>query len=71
MKKWMNKHRISLIAILFGALAGYFYYAFVGCKSGNCFIVSRPYIIIPYGALLAFLLVGSFNKKAASGEEQA
>ncbi|HQQ94077.1 MAG TPA: hypothetical protein PLQ93_05950 [Bacteroidia bacterium] len=71
MKLWIQKHRRSIIAAGLGALAAYLYYAFVGCKSGTCLIVSRPYIIIPYGALMAFLLAGTFENKKTGGEERS
>jgi Family of unknown function (DUF6132) len=60
---FIRKNKVSLIAALIGAFLGGAYYYFVGCTRGNCMIVSNPFIIIPYGAVMAYLLAGSFAKK--------
>jgi len=59
----IRKNKIPLIASLVGAVSGGLYYYFIGCTSGNCMIVSNPFIIIPYGALLGYLFAGIFTKK--------
>ncbi|OQX83135.1 hypothetical protein B6D60_10980 [candidate division KSB1 bacterium 4484_87] len=56
MKYWK---RISIIAI--GAVLGFAYYKFIGCRSGVCPITSNPFISTAYGALIGLVL--SFNKK--------
>jgi hypothetical protein len=70
MKNWIRDHKTTLLSIAGGAVAGYLYYALVGCKSGHCLIASRPYIIVPYGALLGYFLVGSFSKKSSVKQEK-
>jgi hypothetical protein len=60
---FIRKNKAPLIASLIGAVAGGLYYYFVGCASGNCMIVSNPYIIIPYGGVLGYLFAGIFTKK--------
>jgi F0F1-type ATP synthase assembly protein I len=55
----VRKRKLSMKLILFvlgGALAGYLYYRFVGCRSGACPITSSPIISTVYGAMLGFLL---------------
>lgn len=50
-----------------GAIAGYFYWKFVGCSSGSCAITSRPLNSSIYGAVMGGLLFSIFkkNKKEA------
>ncbi|MBN2196204.1 MAG: hypothetical protein JW751_25550 [Polyangiaceae bacterium] len=38
-----------------GALAGFLYYRFVGCRTGACPLTGNPYISTLYGALIGFL----------------
>jgi hypothetical protein len=46
----------TMIAIIIGAVVGgvvgFFYYRFVGCRSGACFITSNPYISTIYWAVI-------------------
>ncbi len=55
-----------LIGILLGSVAGYLYWYFIGCNSGSCAIASSPVNSTLYGALMGFLLVGSFRKEEKS-----
>ncbi len=57
-KKWL----IPVLGIVIGAMAGYLYYAQVGCNSGGCAITGNPVNSTLYGALMGFLLVGTFKK---------
>ncbi|MFQ6109807.1 MAG: hypothetical protein ACE5L7_09690, partial [Candidatus Aminicenantales bacterium] len=45
-----------LIGFLAGALAGFLYYRFIGCRSGVCMITSNPYLSTLYWALLGGLM---------------
>jgi len=45
-----------LFATVLGALAGFAYYYFVGCKSGTCPITSNPLNTTAYGMLMGALL---------------
>jgi len=62
MKAWK---RIGIIGI--GAILGFAYYKFIGCRSGVCPITSNPYISTGYGALIGLVL--SFNKKETKKQE--
>jgi hypothetical protein len=57
LKSWHFWKPISAITI--GGLAGFLYYYFVGCASGNCAITSNPYMSIIWGGLLGLFLVKS------------
>ncbi|NLL28422.1 MAG: hypothetical protein GX259_06470 [Bacteroidales bacterium] len=52
----------SLIGIIIGAFGGYFYYAFVGCKSGSCPITSSPWASLAWGLILGWLVGNMFYK---------
>jgi hypothetical protein len=47
------------LAILIGSTAGFLYYRFVGCNSGQCAITSSPYLSTLWGGLLGFFVVSS------------
>lgn len=57
------KHKITLLGIGIGAIAGFAYYYYVGCVSGNCSITSKPLNSSLYGSLMGGLLFSSFKKK--------
>jgi hypothetical protein len=49
----------QVLSVFIGASAGYLYYHFVGCSSGQCAISSNPYMSIVGGSLLGLFLVNS------------
>jgi hypothetical protein len=53
---------ITAIGIVFGAIAGYLYYFYVGCVSGTCAITSKPLNSTLYGALMGGLVFNMFVK---------
>jgi len=50
------KHKGTFAGVILGAIAGYFYYHFVGCNSGTCAITSNPINSTLYGALMVFFV---------------
>ena len=58
MKKYW---KIGIIAL--GAILGYAYYHFIGCRSGVCPITSNPWISTGYGALIGLVFSMGNNKK--------
>lgn len=60
---YIIKHKITVLGIIGGALAGYAYYYFIGCSSGTCAITSKPLNSSLYGALMGGLLLSSFTKE--------
>lgn len=62
LKNWILKKKIAFIAMLIGALAGFLYWNFIGCATGNCGITANWYTSLAYGALMGWL-VGDFSNE--------
>lgn len=59
--------------VVLGALLGYGYYYYVGCRTGTCPITSNPWISTGYGAFFGLVLAWGSRKKQenqTSGEQQ-
>lgn len=54
----MNKLKFILPGI--GAIAGYAYYHFIGCRVETCPITSNPYLSTLYGLLLGLGVYWTF-----------
>lgn len=56
---------LTAIGTLAGALAGYLYYAYIGCTTGACPLTSQPVPSTLYGAFTGGLIFNTFtgNKK--------
>ena len=63
MTSWVLKNKLSIIGIIFGAIAGFLYWNFVGCASGRCMITSKPINSTLYGALMGYLIFNIFKKE--------
>lgn len=50
-----------ILFVLGGAVLGFAYHRFVGCRSGACMITANPYISTLYGAFMGYLLSGGAN----------
>ncbi len=57
-KKWIR----TVIFIVAGAICGFLYYTFIGCKTGNCRITSHPVNAMIYMGVMGWLLSGVFGK---------
>jgi len=53
---------LTVSGVLIGAIAGYLYYAEIGCLSGSCMITSKPLNSTLYGGLMGGLLFNTFIK---------
>jgi hypothetical protein len=62
MKKWIINNQLYIAGAITGAVAGYLYYANIGCVTGTCMITSKPVNSTLYFALLGALLFGLFKK---------
>ncbi len=63
MKDKLKKYRIYILGIVLGTIGGYLYYHFIGCNSGTCPIISNPYRMMIYGAIIGFLAADILKKK--------
>ena len=63
MPSWVFKNKLSIIGIIFGAIAGFMYWKFVGCASGTCMITSKPINSTLYGGLMGYLIFNIFKKE--------
>lgn len=55
MKNFFLKNRLVILFVAAGAVAGFFYWKYVGCLSGTCKIKSIWYMSTIYGALLGYI----------------
>lgn len=56
MKRFFRQNIRTLLGVLAGAVAGYLYWAYVGCASGTCPITSSPWMSSLWGGLIGFTL---------------
>jgi hypothetical protein len=61
MKHWLYKNRKVFIGLLAGALTGYLYWSWAGCKSGSCAITSDPIVSSLYFSVMGGILFADFN----------
>jgi hypothetical protein len=59
----LKAYHKSALFIFIGALLGFGFYYFIGCRSGSCPISGNPFLSTGYGALMGFLFYGSAGKK--------
>ena len=60
---FIKKNILVFVGITIGALAGYLYWKYVGCLSGNCAITSNPFNSTIYGSAMGGLLFSLFKPK--------
>lgn len=54
---------LHIALILLGALGGYLYHRWVGCRSGGCPLVSNAWSSVVIGALLCWLVLSPLVDK--------
>jgi phage shock protein E len=62
MKGWISENKGIVFGVIFGAVAGYAYYHFIGCNNGQCLISSKPLNSTLYFGLMGGLLLSIFKK---------
>jgi hypothetical protein len=72
MKHYLKSYKLEITGVIVGAVAGWCYWYFVGCASGNCAITSNPYNSTIYGAIMGALGFGMFSnsKKKNTNEKR-
>jgi uncharacterized membrane protein YedE/YeeE len=66
-KKYLNIKSVS--AVLAGAVFGFGYYYFIGCRTGSCPISGSPYISTLYGAVVGLVLTLPSKKKNGNNND--
>lgn len=61
MKSFLLRNKLIILSSALGALLGYAYYSFIGCKTGTCTITSSPINSTLYGAVMGYLIQGMFT----------
>ncbi len=52
-----------LTGVIIGAVMGYSYYYFIGCKTGTCAITGHPLNSTLYGAVMGLIITFPSKKK--------
>ncbi|MBL4593172.1 MAG: hypothetical protein JKX68_05055 [Flavobacteriales bacterium] len=56
LKNWILKKKISIIITFIGAIAGFLYWNYVGCASGNCGITANWHTSMAYSSLMGWFV---------------
>jgi len=64
------KHIKKIAVIVTGAVLGFAYYKFIGCRSGVCPITSNPWISTGYGALIGLAFAFNGKKKRSKNVQE-
>lgn len=62
MKKVAKKHLFNIVSLAVGALAGFFYWKFIGCKTGSYAVTSNSFNSTLYGVAMGGLLLSTLKK---------
>lgn len=58
-KEFLKSKKLQIIFLLIGAVGGFIYWKFVGCKTGTCPIKSVWYWMVLWGSAFGYL-IGDF-----------
>ncbi|MFA7227836.1 MAG: DUF6132 family protein [Melioribacteraceae bacterium] len=57
----------KVLPVLGGAILGYAFYYFIGCRTGSCPLTGNPYISTLYGAAIGLVWLIPSKKKSEEG----
>jgi hypothetical protein len=60
----------KILPVLAGAVLGFAYYYFIGCRTGSCPITGSPYISTLYGALIGLILIIPIKKNTVNDNKR-
>jgi hypothetical protein len=69
MKNLIRRSKLYIAGSVFGGVAGYLYWKFIGCVTGSCAITSSPVTSTGYFAVVGALVFGLFKKDNKQGSE--
>ncbi|PIF05797.1 MAG: hypothetical protein CSA36_05215 [Draconibacterium sp.] len=55
-KSFFYSRRVQIVFLVFGAIAGFLYWKFIGCTTGTCPIKSVWYWTTLWGAVMGYLV---------------
>lgn len=59
---FLKKNVLTILGLIIGAIAGFFYWQQIGCNSGSCAITSSPINSSIYGSVMGALFFNIFQK---------
>ena len=68
--KFFLKYKLPILGALIGAIIGYTYYHFIGCKTGTCMITGKPLNSSLYGAVMGSLAFNIFKSDQPQKEDK-
>lgn len=61
MKDFIKKYGLYFAGGIIGAIAGYIYWATVGCENGTCPLKSSPWITITFSIIIGLFISDLIN----------
>ncbi|HRH59191.1 MAG TPA: hypothetical protein PL045_01410 [Chitinophagaceae bacterium] len=71
MKNFLGKYYLYIAGAAIGAIAGFFYWKYIGCTSGQCLISSKPVNSTVYFGIMGALMLGMFKRNPKQSEEES
>jgi hypothetical protein len=67
---WILKYKLPLVIALVGALAGFLYWSFIGCASGNCGITANWHTSMGFGTIMGWFVGDIANDKLKDNKNE-